>query len=199
MKSNSNIQEVSVNIINAFEVVRATHIQVEMLLKALDETAEKNNLKCLTKDKFLSWQVMHNPWGWLLSSFIKVYEDEKKYPNSVFTIEVHFEKSAKVVFGIHLYKEEFRQEEYTNRNNNLGWVYSHRRTDIEYKFARKSYEDIFISKPINPKDMDIAHKDFILFAFKEIPILELNKTNLKSKIFNEVKDLYDHALFYANN
>jgi hypothetical protein len=199
MKPNNNIQEVSTNVINAFEVVRETHIQVEKLLKALDETAEKNKLKCLTKDKFLSWQVIHNTWGWLLSSFIKVYEDEKKYPNSVFTIEVHFENSAKIVFGIHLYKNGFRQEKYTNRNYNLGWIYSHRRTDVVHKFSRKSYEDIFISKPMNAKDVDVVHEDFILFAFKEIPLLELNKANLNSKIFSEVKNLYDYALFHADN
>lgn len=197
MKPN-NIEEVSSNIINAFELVRATHNQVEKLLKTLDETAEKNNLECLTKDKFLSWQVMHNTWGWLLSSFTKVYENQKEYPNSVFSIEVHFEGSAKVVFGIHLYKKGFRQEKYTNRNYNLGWIYSHRRNE-EHNFSRNSYDDIFISKYKNPDDVDIAHKDFILFAFKEISLLELNKANMKDKIFNHTKELYDKALLHANN
>ncbi|MFK8008013.1 MAG: hypothetical protein AB8H03_16770, partial [Saprospiraceae bacterium] len=162
---------------------------------ALDEEAENNDLECLTKDKFLSWQVLCDTWGWLLSSFVKVYKNETEYPNSVFTIEPHFDKSPLLTFGIHLYTKGSVPEKHNKKNH--GWVYSHRRVHEQFYFSREQSSDVFISKPMKKSsEYPEEHKDFIVFVFKEIPLLNLTKINLKSNIFDKdkIERLYKIAL-----
>lgn len=189
MNSNNNIEEAGLNINNAFKLVRATHYEVEKLIKSLDETMDKNSYKAHTKDTFLRYSNDKIVWGWLYSAFLKIYKHEV-YPKSLFTIEINFNDDndvPKLLIGRHEYEDKkyvpihFPPNEegfYTGRRWRTEWMNINRK------------ENFIISEPkknIEKKQKHLKNLDKAVFISTEL--LSLNRENIDKKIKNLVDEL----------
>lgn len=72
----STTESTKANIGAAFEVVRQTYFNLEKFFKELDDAARKAGYSSLVQSKpgFLRWKSDDNPWGWMVSNFIKLYQ-----------------------------------------------------------------------------------------------------------------------------
>ena len=171
-------QEIGENLRTAFDLVRETHRQVEVFLNALDEIGSDTIFENLTPGFFMRYNSDKNRWGWLYSSFVKVFKGND--PKILFSIEINFDRAYEVpvvIYGAHQYSAEAPQKCYPPN----GWIFMHRK-DKNWGFEIEEKDlGIYESRPLNNAKKE--HTDLEWFRFKVIPLLDIERANIKENIF----------------
>lgn len=102
---------ISENMKNAFCVVRNTYESIDKMMKHCDNIA-KNNGYIPASDKFLRYKSDMSTEGWLINSFVKIYQNDKdieidnEWRNGpIFMIEINLYDSPKLNVAMFRYED----------------------------------------------------------------------------------------------
>lgn len=180
-------EAIGTNIYNAYELVRESHKQIEKLLDVLDEIGSEAVYKNLTKGFFLRYNSDKNRWGWLYGSFTKVFTQKGK-SDLLYSIEINFDRNElgvpMLLFGTHFYEKGTAPQKFYPPD---GWIFQHRR-DVTRGFDIKKLEDgFYVSKPDTTTKKE--HNGLLAFKYQVIPLLNIERNNIKSQIFDIFKKI----------
>jgi len=196
-----NINSSEQNIENAFSVAKTTYVNLSKLFSALDNVSIENGFVNIIKDQksFLRWKSDNDPFGWLINSFIKLYQgsdipkkieesqsDEIRNNEFIYAIDFNLEESPILKIA----KFSFDIAEWTNSPNvSDHWVYYWPlKTDnlTEFDFI----EEGKYTKS-TPKNKTIADKFRKLnyAKFKNISLINITSENFIENIFDEFKSM----------
>lgn len=155
--------EVASNIANAFKVVQKTYENIDKFLTDLDNAADKEDYFPLSP-RFLRWRSDQSPAGWLIGSFIKVYQrkvdaDQKNKTGlkdgPVYAVEVDLTGEAAPVIYLSKFEYDFQEHEWSRQiavSEHWGFYYPVRQTSEDFRFANRG--EYKISTPKSPKVVD---------------------------------------------
>jgi hypothetical protein len=186
----NNVME---NISNAFEVVRKTHENIDKLLSEVDRQSNNNGYFPII-EPFLRWKSDREYQGWLIDSFIKLYQKNSAIPcksenglkeESIYGIEVSLKKIPTVIV--------FRNTYNTLEHWGLPSVSQH------WAFYYPLHDDVFFPKialgnniyeatPINEKASS-KYWGINKIILKKINLTSITSSNLKTLIFEEMDRL----------
>lgn len=183
------------NINNAFNVVRKTYENIEKLMKFCDSIASECGYEVVTY-KFLRYKSDSYYGGWVIDSFIKLYqlEKDKKMKNDwkdgpVFAMELNFENIPTV------YLSKFEYENISDWSKGVSpaehWGFSEP-IDLEGNgFKERNIDKIdgyYISEP-ETEDVKIKYWGIKRVVYTNTDLLELDTKNIKGKVFREFDKL----------
>jgi hypothetical protein len=189
------------NIDNAFLVVRETYTNLNKLFSALDNECIENGFINIIKDQkpFLRWKSDNEPFGWLINSFVKLYQkkdsqrknedslsNEIRRDNNIYALEFNLESSP----VIRIAKFSFSTNSWTKSPTvSEHWVFYwplKKTNSKEFEFST----DNDLQKSI-PKNETIIKKFKKLknVEYKEILLTEITSKNFTEKIFKVFDEL----------
>lgn len=188
------------NIVNAFKVVRKTYENIEKFLADLDNVADKEGYYPISL-RFLRWRSDQNSEGWLIGSFVKVYQS-KKDPDQdnktglkdgpVYAVEIDLleEKSPLIYLSKFVY--DFKNHDwdgYVAVSEHWGFYYPVRNKD---EFNMENKGEYVESKPKSQKIAD-NYWGLVEVVFKKIELVDVDSPEkIKSLIIDEFKTLKNY-------
>lgn len=198
---NNQMLKVEKELVAAYKFIRAFHHELSELVKSkcfnepIKIKGKNKNYQFLdlNEGKFLVSNSNHE-FGWLCRSFMKVYKCNE-FPKSLFTVEfkvsIGEELKPELILGRHHYSSS--KNIATSNVNNETLSYRSER-HIERGFSlEKIANNVFLSKKAL-KNRKTKHKYFEKGIFVFYPMLDINSSNLKEKIFDrflEVNAAFD--------
>ena len=191
MNMNSHEQ----NIENAFSVVKTTYVNLSKLFSAIDSVCIDNGFINIIKDQksFLRWKSDNDPFGWLINSFIKLYQgndfpkqieesqsDEIRKDEFIYALDFNLEQSPILKIA----KFSFDISEWTNSPNvSDHWVYYWPlKTDNINDFDFEQEGEYIKSTPKNITVVDKFRK-LNYVKFREISLLNVTSENFIEIIY----------------
>lgn len=185
------------NMKNAFEIVRKTYENVDKLMKYCDSISKDFGYEPVT-DKFLRYKSDSYCDGWLINSFIKLYQSEidKVLENDwkdgpVFAMEINFEDIPMV------YISKFEYDNIASWTKGISpsehWSFS---GPIDCKgcgFDERNIDDkqqYYFSKPESENIMN-RYRGVKMVVYTKHKLIELKSDNISEKIFGAFENLKD--------
>lgn len=192
-KYSINMNDTAQNIDNAFLVVRETYSNLNKLFSALDNECIENGYINIIKDQkpFLRWKSDNEPFGWLINSFVKLYQkkdspkknedsqsNEIRKDNYIYALEFNLETSP----IIRLAKFSFSADSWTKSPTvSEHWVF--------YWPLKKTNTNEFEFSSNNNLHKSIPKNDAIMNKFKKLKNVEYKEillTEITSENFSEI-------------
>ncbi len=189
------------NIDNAFLVVRKTYSNLNKLFSALDNECLENGFINIIKDQkpFLRWKSDNDSFGWLINSFVKLYQkkdsprrnedsqsNEIRKDNNIYALELNLE-SAPV---IRIAKFSFSSNSWTKSPTvSEHWVFYwplNKTNSNEFEFSIDN--DLQKSTPKSETTIK-KFKNLKSVEYKEILLTEITSKNFSEKIFKVFDEL----------
>lgn len=178
------------NIKDAFEVVLKTYENVDRLIKYCDVISRDYGYEPVT-EKFLRYKSDSNYEGWVINSFIKLYQSnsEKILENGwkegpVFAMEINFVDQPTV------YLSKFLFEDMSTLMGKVSpsdyWLFTEPIDCLDNGFTEvpiEGKEDYRISTPKNDIKSRYWNIDKVVYA--KIDLLKVTSNNMPLKIFGE--------------
>ena len=196
--------ETSINIRNAFDVVRKTYTNVNKLFAAIDLEAKNNNFVNIISGQrpFVRFKSDIDTEGWLINYFIKLYQridaplhpviDEMKLDDSIYGVTLSFELEPKLIIA--RYNFEIEKWTYCPPVSNDGSCYWPVQINWGDKFEFIRKNDFVKSVPKN-EDIKKRHRLIRYAVFNEIDLTKINSDNLIEKVFGGLNTLPDIDYF----
>ena len=181
------------NIGNAFEVVVRTYENIFKLLAELDRVGDKEGYSSITP-KFLRWKSDKDYGGWLILSFIKLYQ-RKEAPTSdkcadlktdyIYGVDIKLEDKPEIILSRYHYNVVDWDDIPSVSDH---WVfYGPIRYKDEFKFSTMNIGGQELTKS-TPKDTNVSnsYRGLKEVIFKKIDLTEIKSSNIKEEIFDEL-------------
>ncbi|RXP52258.1 hypothetical protein EC396_11425 [Lutibacter sp. HS1-25] len=189
------------NIDNAFLVVRETYSNLNKLFSALDNECIENGFINIIKDQkpFLRWKSDNEPFGWLINSFVKLYQkkdsprkdedslsNEIRKDNNIYALEFNLESSP----VIRIAKFSFSSNSWTTSPTvSEHWVFYWPLKKLNYnEFEFSNDNDLQKSTPKNETIIK-KFKKLKSVEYKEVLLTEITSKNFSEKIFKVFDEL----------
>lgn len=195
------MNNIAQNINNAFLVVRETYYNLNKLFSALDNECIENGYINIIKNQkpFLRWKSDNEPFGWLINSFVKLYQkkdspkkndnsqsNEIRKDNNIYALEFNLETSP----IIRLAKFSFSTDSWTKSPTvSEHWVFywplkKTNTNDFEFSFDNNLQK----SKPKNDATSE-KFKKLKYVEYKELLLTEITSQNFSEIIFKGFNEL----------
>lgn len=183
--------------IDAFQYIYEIFKSVDKLLKEIDKEFENpidsEGFVNPTKGQHLVWYASKDIYGWVPSSFFRVFTNER-YPDRLFTVELHFNKDylgddqPKIVYGRHDYEPGKLPTKFENWwLNNRRWATE---TNNKENFAFYiSEKDGYRFSTKTGKNDRPQHHNFRGGIFKSESLFLVKGKGLKKMIVKEFEEL----------
>lgn len=183
------------NIKNAFDVVRKTYENVDKLMKFCDSIANDCGYEAVT-DKFLRYKSDSYYGGWLIDSFIKLYQSKKDKvlendwkDGPVFAMELNFEDIPTV------YLSKFEYDNISDWSKGVSpteyWGFSEPIDCQGSGFNErnlKGKDRYYVSKPAT-ENIKNKYWGIERVVYTTLDLLQLNSNNILEKVFGEFDKL----------
>ena len=185
------------NIENAFLVVRKTYENIEKFLAEADRVGSDSGFDSITP-RFLRYRSDIDTEGWMIDSFIKLYQEKQAHPCEsdnglknayIYAIDVSFEDKPEIILS---------RFEYTDLNSwtkapivSEWWgLYRPVRHSNGFKIATITVSDdqYFVSRPKDAKTGE-SFWDLKEVVFKKTDLISIKATNINQRIFKEFEKL----------
>lgn len=192
-------QDLGENIFNAVQVIHKTYENLEKLFSELDLMAPKFNLQTITP-KFLRWKSDNHYSGWMISSFIKLYQSVDSDPiedgsglrnGPIYVVDITLRDEYSSIPIITIAKNLYEEGELKEWgrppavNEHWGFYYP---TRYKEDFKIEQVGDSYRSTPLSKKKE--GYWNIKSSIFKHIPLVQVNSAEaIKEKIFKGMMEL----------
>lgn len=188
------------NIYTAFKVIENTYTNLAKFFSELDRVGADMGFISITP-RFLRWKSDINPEGWLISSFIKLYqlksdpflEDDAEIRNGlIYGVEVLLgdEENSDVQAKIpQIFISKYEYDYIAGNWKRLPSVSEHwgfywPLRNLKDKFIQTNVNNVFIVNPISNAKNEYWGLEKV--TFKKIPLMEVDSTGkIKERIFEQ--------------
>jgi hypothetical protein len=182
----------SENIKNAFNVVKKTYENVDKLMKYCDSIANNCGYEAVT-EKFLRYKSDSYYGGWLIDSFIKLYQskNDKIMENEwkdgpIFSMELSFENEPIV------YLAKFEYDNISGWSKGTisptaYWVFSESIDCEGSEFKEENLDNKDGYRVSEPESQNIKEKYWGIkrIVYTTVDLLQLDSNNISGKVFGE--------------
>ena len=190
--------ETSINIKNAFDVVRKTYTNVNKLFAAIDIEAKNNGLINIISGQrpFVRYKSDIDTGGWLINYFIKLYQridapahskiEEMKLDDSIYGITISFELEPKLIIARYSFEiEKWNYCPPVSDDESCYWPIQINYGD-KYEFIRKNE---FVKSIPKNEDIRQRHRLIRYAIFTEFDLVGITSKNLKNQVFEGLNKL----------
>ena len=200
-----NLENKGENIIKAFNIVYKTYENCEKLMDAIRQEYDKSQFYLCTDNKFLRYKSDNDVDGWLVRSFIMVFQkkdDGEQFENSFYdspfyVVEINFDgkkinniDDIPYIFVAKLYYDSNEVKTWSGFSPADHWgIYHPLHTHDEWWNTMES-NGIIIRKPKNEYQYETDRYwkiERVLYTY--FPLLDVTGNNFKEKIFSEIEKL----------
>jgi hypothetical protein len=188
-----SLDNVLENITNAFEVVRQTHENIEKLLIEIDRQSNNNGYSPII-EQFLRWKSDRDYQGWMIDSFIKLYQRNSAIPcqsenglkeDSIFGIEISLKSKPTVT----LFKNQYNTLEYWSLPSvSQHWAFYYPLYDkdnfTKITLGNNTYKATPIDEKVSSKYWGVKY-----ITHKKYDLTSITSSNLKTLIFETMDRL----------
>ncbi|MCK7606085.1 hypothetical protein L3V64_006910 [Geobacillus stearothermophilus] len=182
------------NIKNAFEIVRKTYESVDKLLAEMDRQSVECGFVPVTP-QFLRWKSDREYRGWFIQSFIKLYQRDSAPPcqsgnglknDPIYAVEISFEEEPRMTLCKYVYSTLEHWDKPPSVSEH--WFFYWPLYDGNNFTNHESENGVFKRVPNDEKTSEKYGKIQEVIS-KEIDLLPITSTNIKDRVFDELKRL----------